>query len=133
MLFSQPELQEGDTFLRQARQKCEEAVNRLRVEPTTAVRTLAEQLFHDHAHLVIEPRNSKHRHLLCTASSGLPTTLRFRIPGVDQCNRRTETGLPHPLQMSTSDSPALSDVEWDGRESQSERWYFCERHRCVVT
>ncbi|KAH0831420.1 hypothetical protein J3R83DRAFT_14092, partial [Lanmaoa asiatica] len=68
VLFAEPELQEGDTFLRQARQKCKEAENRLRVVPTTtAVRTLAEQLFHDHAHLVIEPRNSKCRHLLCSA------------------------------------------------------------------
>ncbi|KAH0834610.1 hypothetical protein J3R83DRAFT_10065, partial [Lanmaoa asiatica] len=55
VLFSQTRLQEGDAFLRQAKSKCEEAGNRLRVEPvTTTVGLLAQPFSRDHAYLVIE-------------------------------------------------------------------------------
>ncbi|KAF8452259.1 hypothetical protein L210DRAFT_3517879 [Boletus edulis BED1] len=55
VLFAQPKLQEGDAFLRQAKQRCEEVGNRWHVEPiTTTVRQLAEQFSPDYAYLVIE-------------------------------------------------------------------------------
>ncbi|KAG6380506.1 hypothetical protein JVT61DRAFT_8665 [Boletus reticuloceps] len=56
VLFAQRVLQEGDAFLRQAKQTCDEAGNRSRVEPvTTPVRILAERFSRDYAYLVIEP------------------------------------------------------------------------------
>lgn len=70
VLFAQHELQEGDAFLRQAKQKCKKVGDRSRVEPvTTPVRILAEQFSRDHAYLVIEPSDRKRRSLVGSVSS----------------------------------------------------------------
>ncbi|KAG6374813.1 hypothetical protein JVT61DRAFT_4197 [Boletus reticuloceps] len=55
VLFAWHDPQEGFTFLHQAKERCEEAGNRLCVDPTTTtVRLLAEQLSPDYAYLSIE-------------------------------------------------------------------------------
>ncbi|KAH0825996.1 hypothetical protein J3R83DRAFT_7465, partial [Lanmaoa asiatica] len=53
--FTPPKPEEGDAFIRQAKQKCEDPENRLRIEPTTTVRLLAGHFSSDHAYLVIKP------------------------------------------------------------------------------
>lgn len=59
VLFTPPKSEEGDIFIRQAKQKCEDPKNRLRIEPVKIVRELAQHLSSDYAYLVIKPPDRK--------------------------------------------------------------------------
>ena len=126
-------LQDGDTFLRQAKLTCEEAGNRLRIEPvTTTVRLLAQSFSRDHAYLAIELPDRKCYGFSCPKCSYLTTALPFSIPGVTRRDQGIERELRHLVRVSPSESQVPWGVGADRRGRESKRWYSHEGHHCAT-